>query len=309
MKIGIIGTGAMGCVYAAHFAEAGHEVWAIDSWAEHVDAMRANGLRLDGISGDRTVALNASTDAADAGVCGLVVIATKAAHVAAAAKAAQTMLGPDTLVLSIQNGLGGPALAAEVLGSERILVGVAGGFGASMVAPGHAHHNGMELMRLGEMDRAVTPRLENVADVWRGAGFKVQTFDDIEQLVWEKLICNACYSGTSALTGLSVGQIMADEAAWSVASACAAEAYAVARAKNITLDFDDPVAYVRAFGEKIPGGKPSMLQDHLAMRRSEIDTINGSIPREGAILGIATPVNTLVTALIKAKENGFAAVG
>lgn len=309
MKIGIIGTGAMGAVYAAHFADAGHEVWAIDSWAEHVAAMKAKGLRLDGFSGDRTVALNASTNAGDAGVCDLVVIATKAAHVAAAAEAARSMLGPETLVLSIQNGLGGPASAAEVLGPENILIGVAGGFGAAIKEPGYAHHNGMELIRLGEMDRPVTPRLEKVAEVWRGSGFKVQTFDDIEQLVWEKLICNVCYSGTSALTGLSLGQIMADESAWLVASSCAAEAYAVARAKNIKLDFDDPVAYVRAFGEKIPGGKPSMLQDHLAGRPSEIDVINGAIPREGAALGVPTPVNTVVTALIKAKENGFAPAG
>lgn len=309
MKIGILGTGAMGAVYAVHFAAAGHEVWAIDSWAEHVAAMQAHGLRLDGFSGDRTVALNASTRAADAGVCDLVVIATKAAHVAAAAEAARGMLGPETPVLSIQNGLGGPACAADVLGSARILVGVAGGFGAAIKAPGHAHHNGMELIRLGEMVGPVTPRLEKTAEVWRSSGFKVQTFDDIEQLVWEKLICNVCYSGTSALTGLTVGQIMADEAAWSVASACAAEAYAVARAKNITLDFDDPVAYVRAFGEKIPGGKPSMLQDHLAARRSEIGVINGAIPREGAALGIPTPVNTLVSALITAKENGYAVKG
>ncbi|NJO12507.1 MAG: hypothetical protein HC872_02520 [Gammaproteobacteria bacterium] len=93
--------------------------------------------------------------------------------------------------------------------------------------------------------------------------------------------------------------------AWSIASACATEAFHVARAKDIKLDFDDPVRYVKAFGEKIPNARPSMLLDHLAGRRAEVDNINGAIPREGCKVGIATPVNSLVVALLKAKESGF----
>ena len=120
------------------------------------------------------------------------------------------MLGPQTLVLSIQNGLGGPDVTANVLGRERVAVGVVGGFGASMRGPGHAHHNGMELVRLGELSGPVTPRLEAVAEVWRSGGFKVKCFDDIDQLVWEKLICNVCFSGTCAVTERTVGEVMED---------------------------------------------------------------------------------------------------
>jgi 2-dehydropantoate 2-reductase len=302
VKIAVLGCGAMGSVYAALLGSAGHEVWAIDSWREHVDAMRANGLRLEGASGSRTVPVHATTDTAEAGTCDLVILATKTMHVEQAAKSAKPLLGPTTIVLSIQNGLGGPDTAARIIGRERMMVGVVGGFGASMKGPGHAHHNGWELVRLGEYAGPATPRLENIAEVWRSGGFKVKCFDDIDQLVWEKLICNVCFSGTCAITELTVGEVMESPHAWQVASGCAAEAYRVAKAKNIRVDFADPVAYVRNFGSKIPNARPSMLLDHMAGRMSEIDAINGAIPVAGKAAGVDTPFNTVVSALVRAKE-------
>jgi len=305
MKIAVVGCGAMGSVYAALLADAGHEIWAIDSWKEHVDAIKAGGLRLEGASGDRTVRINATTDAADASHCDLVILATKAMHVEKAARSMQPLLRPDTVVLSIQNGLGGPDTAAKVLGRERVLVGVVGGFGASMKAPGHAHHNGWELVRLGELDGPVTPRLEKVAEVWRSGGFRVKCFDDIDQLVWEKLICNVCFSGTCTVTGRTIVEVIDDPDAWQVASGCATEAYNVARARGIKLDFTDPVAYVRAFGMKIPNARPSMLLDHLAGRMSEIEAINGAIPVAAKAAGIEAPYNEAISALVRAKERSM----
>ena len=149
MKIGIVGAGAMGCVYAALMADAGNEVWAIDTWQAHVDAIAAKGLRLEGASGDRTVALGAASDPTTVGPCDLVIIATKAPQVEVAATGARALLGHETPVLTIQNGLGSSAKVARILGEQRVIVGVVGGFGASIVAPGHAHHNGVELVRLG----------------------------------------------------------------------------------------------------------------------------------------------------------------
>lgn len=302
MKIAIVGCGAMGSVYAALLASAGHEVWAVDGWREHVDAIRSRGLRLEGASGDRTVRLNATTQAADAGRCDLVIIATKAMHVAQAAHSARALLGPDTVVISIQNGLGGPDTAAEVLGRERVVVGVVGGFGASMRAPGHAHHNGWELVRLGEFSGPVSPRLEAIAEVWRSGGFRVKCFDNIDQLVWEKLICNVCYSGTCTVLERTILEVIEDPDAWLLASGCASEAYAVAQARGIRLDIDDPVDYVRAFGMKIPNARPSMLLDYLAGRVSEIDAINGAIPPAARAVGLKAPCNEAVSALVRAKE-------
>jgi 2-dehydropantoate 2-reductase len=302
MKIAVLGCGAMGSVYAALLAGAGHEVWAVDTWREHIDAIRAHGLRLEGASGDHTERVNATTDPADAGVCDLVILATKTMHVQHAAESARAMLAPQTLVLSIQNGLGGPETAASVIGRERVLVGVVGGFGASMLGPGHAHHNGWELVRLGELAGPVTPRLEKVAEVWRSGGFKVLCFDDIDQLVWEKLICNITFSATCAVTERTVIQVIEDPYAWECASGCAKEGYAVAKKRGIKLDIDDPVDYVRAFGMKIPQARPSMLLDHMAGRMSEVDAINGAIPVAAQAVGLSAPYNAVISALVRAKE-------
>jgi 2-dehydropantoate 2-reductase len=281
----------MGSVYARFFASAGHEVWAIDSWREHVDAMRSKGLRLEGASGDRTVRLNATTDARDAGPCDLVILATKAMQVAQAAASIKPLLKSETPVVSIQNGLGGPDAAASVLGRERVMVGVVGGFGASMRGPGHAHHNGMELVRLGEFGGPITDRLRRVEEAWKSAGFRVKVFDDIDQLVWEKLLCNCAYSGPCGISGGTVGQVMSDPDLSKVSAACATEAFLVSQKKNIKLGFDDPVAYTRDFGAKIPEARPSVLLDLLLKKQSEIDVINGSIPRVAREVGMSAPVN------------------
>jgi hypothetical protein len=189
-----------------------------------------------------------------------------------------------------------------VLGDDRVLVGVAGGFGASEVAPGHVHHNGFELVRMGERSGPATPRVEALADLWRQAGFTVRTFDDVDRLVWEKLICNVAFSGTCSVLGRTIGEVMAHGHAWSVAAQCAVEAFEVAQARGIELAFDDPIAHVRAFGEAIPAAKPSMLLDLEAGRPTEVDFINGAIPREGARVGVAAPFTETVRALVRALE-------
>ena len=161
MKIAIIGTGAMGSVYAGLLADSGNEIWAIDLWKEHVDTIASQGLRVEGASGDRTVkGIRTSMDGTTVGICDLVVIATKASGVGSAAQSAASMIGPDTLILTIQNGLGAGERIREHLDSNNILLGVAGGFGASIKSPGHVHHNGMELIRLGEMEGGLSKRVE-----------------------------------------------------------------------------------------------------------------------------------------------------
>ena len=307
MKIGIIGCGAMGSVYAALLADAGNEVWAIDTWAEHVDAINRGGLRLQGASGDRTVRLNATTSAADAGECELVIIATKADGVACAARSAAEIAGDDSVILTIQNGLGAADRIAGAIDTGKVMIGVVGGFGASMKAPGHAHHNGMQLVRIGEMNGGMSERLEGVVETWNAAGFTAKGYPDIHQMIWEKFICNVTYSGPCALMNLTIGQVQADPSAWSIALGCAREADAVARAAGIALGFAEVDAYVRDFGARMPDARPSMLLDHLAGRRSEIDAINGAVPVEASKVGMDAPVNSTVAELVRGKEAGFAA--
>ncbi len=302
MRIAVVGAGAMGSVYAGLLGAAGNDVWAVDTWEAHIAAIREHGLRVEGASGDRTVRLNATTRAEEVGEVDLIVVATKAMDVRDAALAALPLAGAETVVLPIQNGLGSADTIAEIFGPGRVVIGVAGGFGASVVAPGHVHHEGMELVRLGERDGPSSERLERVAEVWRAAGFTVKTYDDVGALVWEKLVCNVCFSGTCAVLDRTIGEVLADPNAWAVASRCAVEAYDVARALRIDLSFDEPVEYARAFGLRIPNARPSLLLDLRAGRRCEIDAINGAIPGLARSVGVAAPVNETVTALVKALE-------
>ena len=306
MKITIIGTGAMGSIYAGLMADAGNEVWAIDVWQDHVDAINRDGLRVEGASGDRTVtSVRASHDINDAGPRDLFVIATKAAGVASAARSVAPLMHDKSLVLTIQNGLGAGERIAEFMPVDNVLLGVAEGFGASMKGPGHAHHNGMNLIRIGEINGGLTERLEQVAKVWRQAGFKVKAFADIHQLVWEKFICNATFSAPCTVFDCTIGELMADPARFKIALGCAAEIHALGRARKIAFSFDDPIAYVTEFGKRMPNARPSMLLDHHAGRPSEIDAINGMAEVLGAELGIPTPYNETLSAVIRHRETKF----
>lgn len=306
MKIMIFGTGAMGSVYAALLATSGNEVWAVDLWQEHVDAINTNGLRVEGASGNRIVkSIKATTNAADAGPCDLYIIATKASGVGAAAKAIAPNMRPDSLVLTIQNGLGAGERIAEFMPVDNVLLGVAAGFGASMKGPGHAHHNAMNLIRLGEMSGGMTPRLESLTQLWADAGFAVKAFADINQLIWEKYLCNITTAGPCTVFDCTLSELQHNPAWWEIALGCATEAYTLGVAQRIKFSFDDPIAYVTEFVERMPHAKPSMLQDHYHQRRSEIDAINGMAVELGNRLGIPTPYNDVVSAIVRRKEEAF----
>jgi len=306
VRIAIVGTGAMGSVYAGLLATAGNEVIAIDRDHQHIAAINRDGLRVEGVSGDRVVRLRAVSDPQQAGgACDLVIVATKAGNVTEAAAGLTPLLGPDTPVLTIQNGLGSAERLAASIDPARILVGVAGGFGASLRGPGHVHHNGMELIRLGELGGGHSRRLAALVGVWRDAGFTARGYDDIHQLIWEKFICNVTFSGPCALMNRSIGGVMSDPSAWRVALACGLEAYTVGAALGVRFGFDDAGKYITHFGQAIPHARPSMLLDHLAGRRSEIDAINGMVPVLARRLKLPSPVNDVVVDLIRGREAGF----
>ena len=306
MRIAVIGIGAMGSVYAGLLAAAGLDVWGVDSWTDHVETIRRDGLHVSGASGERLVRLSATSDIQDVGTADLVIIATKANGAVAAAHAARTILAQDGVVLTIQNGLGSADRVAEVIGPERVMVGVVGGFGASNPAPGRVHHNGWEFVRLGEyVGGRGSERLDRIGAVWEKGGFKVLRFPDIHKMVWEKFICNVAFSAPCAVTGMTIGEVLSDRHASAVSFACAREAYDVAMARGITLDFDDPQKYVREFGQKIPHARPSLLLDHMARRRSEIDVINGAVPSEAAKVGLQAPANATVSSIVRAMESRF----
>ena len=298
MRIGIVGVGAMGSVYGALFVEAGHDVVAVDTWDEHVAAINDDGLTVTGFTGDRTVRLMATTDASTAGACDMWVLATKVHTAAAAAASIAPLLRTGDVVVAIQNGLGAADRLADAIDPSVLLLGVAQGFGAAIVEPGHVHHNGMQMLRLGEPGGGMTDRLRTIEAVWAGAGFPAAAFDDIEQLIWEKFVCNVAVGGPCLVSGLTAGGLLASDEWRPVAMGCATEAYEVGRALGVEFSYDDPVAYVDAFVSRVPHAKPSMLQDHEAGRPSEVEAINGQVPVLGRRLGIATPHNDAVCARV-----------
>lgn len=301
MKIAVIGCGAMGSIYAAKLAAAGEQVLAVDRHRPSVERINRDGLRVTGPGCDQVVPLRASTGAVDE-TMDLVVLAVKAADVEAAARQALPMLGPDTAVLTIQNGLGSAETVAGVVGAQRVAVGIASGFGASRVAPGHVHHNAMRAMRFGPYSSLPHARVESIARTWAHAGFDAAAVTDIAAMQWEKLICNVAYSAPCALTGMTVGQVMDDAEMGPVSRAAATEAWSVARASGVAIAVADAVEHVRAFGAQMPDAKPSALLDHEARRVSEIDVINGAVPRQGAPVGVDAPVNATLTAVVKSIE-------
>lgn len=306
MKIAIFGVGAMGSIYAGLFAEAGHQVFAVDIWQSHVDAINTRGLRVEGASGDRVVTgISASVDGADARDCDLYILATKASGVADAARAIASLMGSESMVLTIQNGLGAGERIAQYMDTGHVLLGVADGFGASMRGPGQVHHNAMNLIRLGEMDGGPSDRLDRLEKLWQQAGFNARAFDDIDQLIWGKYICNVAFSGPCTVFDKTLGELMADPVTWAIAQGCASEVHALACAKNIDVNYDDPLEYIAEFGNKMPDARPSMLLDHHARRPSEIDAINGMVVELGAELGVATPYNEVLTAVIRQREAEF----
>jgi 2-dehydropantoate 2-reductase len=304
-RVAIVGCGAMGSVYAGLMSSAGHEVFAITLWPDHAAAMQDGGVRVSGASGERTARVHAATSTAGIGVCDLVVIATKASDVDAAARSALTLLDKNTPVLSAQNGLGSPGRIAAVVGADRVAVGIVGGFGASLVSPGHVHHNGMEIVHFGSYAGLPRTALDRIADIWRSAGFPATLYDDVERMVWEKLLMNAAFSAITCLTGFTVGQVLADSALWKVAQLSVREVETVAQARGISLHVGDPVDFVHQLASKIPKARPSMLLDHLARRRSEINVINGAIPAAAAEVGLVAPINETLTALVTAREVDF----
>lgn len=303
-RIAIVGTGAMGGVYAAHFAEAGHTVIAVDTWSDHVDAINKQGLHVTGVSGDRVIeTIQATQSVADAGDCDLYVIATKASGVGDAAKAIMAAMPSHAQVLTIQNGLGAIERIGRYMPLDNVLLGVAEGFGASVPRAGTIHHNAMKMIRLGEIDGGTSERLVALEALWQHAGFNAKAFDDIRQLVWEKFVCNVALSGPSALFECTIGELLNNPQSREMSLGCLLEAHAIGLLEGITFSFDDPVDYLDKFVALMPDSRPSLQQDVTAGRFSEIDAINGMVPVLAEKHAVGAPFNTVVTNVIRSIES------
>ena len=300
MKIAIIGTGAMGSIYAARFSKAGHEVIAIDIWKDHVDFINKNGLLIDGPDG-RIIAKNikASTKILDLEGCDFYIIATKALNLAESVKNLKDKVDLSAPIITIQNGLGAGDIIMKHMPKNTLILGVAEGFGASLIAPGHVTHTANKKIRLGSIAQKIRgKKLENILATWRSAGLKTEIYENIEQLVWEKLLCNVTLSGPCSIFGCNVKDLLNNKEHWAFALKCMQEAYSVGLAKGIPFSFEDPIEYVTDFAKRVGSAKPSMLQDFETKKKTEIDFINGAIPPLAAKSKIPTPFNDKVCRII-----------
>ncbi|AOJ12015.1 ketopantoate reductase family protein [Burkholderia mayonis] len=293
MKIAILGAGAMGSLFGGLLAEEGHDVTLVDVNAAHVDAIARDGLRLDTDRGDRRVArLRAlRPDDVQAGADtppDLLIVFTKTLHTRAALAGVRALLGPQTFVLTLQNGLGNVETLGEFVPLERILVGVTT-WPADLAGPAHVRSHGAGWTRLMSADGAMRPIVQASADAFERAGLNCAVDAGVWATIWEKVGFNAALNTLCAVTRCTVDELGAREDGPVLALAIVAEVAAVARAKGIGVDerkmCDNVLHAIRAHH----GHRPSMLQDVLAGRRTEIEAINGAVVAAARGVGVATP--------------------
>lgn len=301
MKIAIIGAGAMGSLFGGLLQEAGNEVHLIDVWKEHVDAINENGLRIEGISGDRTVRLKAHNKASEAGSCELVIVFVKSTFTKAAISDSLSLIDENTAVLTLQNGLGNADILGEVVGPEKVIAGVTS-FGSTLLGPGRVRHAGSGDTYIGALADMPDEKVEEVAAVLSRSGIKTFCSKDVMSLVWNKLIVNVGINALTALTGLLNGELLEYEETEELLELAVEEAMEVAKVKGIKFIHEDPVAHVKEVARLTAANKSSMLQDMLNKKKSEVDFISGAVVREGRKTGVETPVNIVLTNLVKLKE-------
>ena len=306
MKVAVLGGGgAMGGLFGGYLARAGHEVTLIDVSRDAVEAINASGLGIEEKDGSVSkVQVRASDEPDSVGAVDLVITFVKCYHTEAAIRSAQPMIGPETVVLSLQNGWGNAARIASVIGEERLLVGLTY-HSATLVRPGLLKHPGVGMTCIGELGGETSPRLQAVAETLESAGFEVTASPRILDEVWKKLALNVCTLPTAGLLRFHANELGEHDGTLSLMRGLLDETVAVARAQGIALDPEERWSSITGLLERAIGAKASMLQDVEARRRTEIDVINGAIVEAGRHHRIATPLNDAMVWLIGSLEAAY----
>jgi len=305
VKIAVLGAGAMGSLYGGLLSDGGNEVWLLDIWKEHVDAVNERGLVIEEEDGERLVKnIKAASNPEQIGSVDLLIVFVKSTVTGEAVRGAVPVIGEKTPVLTLQNGLGNIEKIEEVVGKGRVIGGVTS-HGATMLGPGRIRHAGRGDTYLGEVDGSITPRLKTIAKAFNEAGIKSKISQSILSLIWGKLIVNVGINALAAITGLRNGMLPEYAGTSEILEMAVAEAVRVAETKGIKLQYDDPVAHVKEVCRLTAQNKASMLQDVLNKRKTEIDMINGAVVREGKTEGIATPVNKVLAGLVSVMQETY----
>ena len=310
MKIAVLGAGALGCAMGSCLSESGHEVWLINRREDHVETMNTLGLCVQVNGADRytpvKAALHASHVAAQIGTVDLLLVLVKSFHTREAITSSTSIVGPDTVVLSLQNGLGHEDVLAEVVGRDKVMAGktYAGGV---MLGPGRIIRGteGKETY-IGELEGRMTDRVQRVAAAFNSAGLITHISDNIMGTIWEKLLVNVATGALSGITRLAYGDLYQVPEVKACALAAVQEAMDVARACGIGLSVNDPEQpWLKAAAGLPPEFKASMLQSLEKGSVTEVDYVNGSVVRWGQKCGVPTPVNSTLVACLKGIERRF----
>jgi 2-dehydropantoate 2-reductase len=304
MRVVMVGAGGVGGYFGARLAHAGVDV-AFVARGAHLEAIRRNGLRVVSPKGDvHLVPAPAVADPADLGPADVVFLTVKLYDVEAAARQIGPLLGPSTMVVTLQNGVDAPAIVARHVPPGHVAGGVA--YVAAVIAePGVIRHTALDALIVGELDGTMSPRLEALREAASGSGFSFTATADIRRALWSKFVRLSVFSGMTALTRSPLGVLRASPAVMTMVEAAVDEAIAVGRAHGVALGPDVKDEVYAMYRGMPPAAKSSMLEDLERGRRLELPWLSGAVVRLGRAAGVATPVHAFVeTALAPFVDGG-----
>ncbi|MFA5156075.1 MAG: 2-dehydropantoate 2-reductase [Candidatus Omnitrophota bacterium] len=304
MKIAIVGAGAMGCLFAGLLSRTKEEIWLLDKSSDKAARIRQQGITVETASGSWQARPKVTADIAEAGQADLVIICVKAYHTKDAVTQVKPLIGENTRVLTLQNGLGNIEVISEVAGPEKVIGGVTSQ-GATLVSAGSIKYAGKGETIIGRIDGKIPVEMRSIREVFNKAGIETRISRDIKGLLWSKLIINAGINALAAIVRVKNGRLIELEPCRRIMQDAVSEAAKIAKRKRIKLIYDDPLSKVEAVCEATAANVCSMLQDILKKKRTEIDFINGAIVRQAQGLGIPVPANAMLTDLIKAIEASY----
>ena len=305
MKICMLGTGSLGSTIGGTLAQGGSEVYFVDQWKEHIDKINENGLKMTDEKEDWYVKVDARTSAEGMGPVDLVIVLVKSfATKEAVSQLKETnVIGENTLVMSLQNGLGNEETIAEVVGEANVISGKTY-VGGRLLSPGYVSAGVKgKYTYIGELTGEITDRIQAVCDEFNKAGLLCEVSDNIKGLIWDKLLINVAAGALCGITRLPYGPLYEEEYIKETAVAAIQEGIDVARAAGVKLKSEDPEYPWYAASEGLPETfKTSILQSLELKRPTEIDFINGSVVEWGKKFGIPTPVNRTLVTCVKGIE-------
>ncbi len=301
MKIAVLGAGAMGGLYSAYLSRH-HEVTVIDVKKEVVDRINASGLEVQEPDGSSEVFHpHAALSTEGMEPVDLIVVFVKAMFSESALNSNKGIIGPDTYLMTLQNGSGHEDMLGKFVPEDHIIIGTTQ-HNASVAGLGITKHGGSGMTHMGCVTGDVT-RLQRFADAFTECGLDADVSDGVQKMIWNKMFTNVSASALTGALQVPLGYISSDAHAWKLCCQLIREAVDVAAALGMEFDYDEKVSEVKAVCDRSPKGLTSIYADLRDGRRSEVDTISGSIVRAGIKASVPTPSHAFLVEMIHAMED------